>query len=81
MFYVYLLRDPESGSIYVGYSSDLRRRVREHASRDHPGWMLVYYEAYGSEVDARRRERRLKHHGSGLRELRKRLEDGLSDES
>ena len=54
----------------------LRRRMREHRN-EHRDWRLVYYEAYASERDARLRERRLKHHGSGKAELKKRLRDSL----
>ena len=64
MYYVYLLTS-EGGEHYIGYTGDLRRRFREHAtgqSRATRGrsWKLVYYEAYADEQDARRRERKLK---------------------
>jgi putative endonuclease len=79
MFYVYLIQSPADGKIYLGYTSDLKRRIREHESSVHPGWKLAYYEAYRSEVDARKREHALKHHGSGIAELKKRLESSLSN--
>ena len=79
MFYVYLLQGAGGEDIYIGYTNDLRRRFKEHqALPKHIGWKLVYYEAYRSEFDARERERRLKHHGSGAVELKKRLEHSLS---
>ena len=43
----------------------------------HRGWRLVYYEAYRETADAVRRKRRLKHHGAGWRELKKRLMHSL----
>jgi hypothetical protein len=49
----------------------------KHQSTAHPGWRLIYYEAYLKESDARNRERRLKHHGSGIVELKKRLQGSL----
>jgi predicted GIY-YIG superfamily endonuclease len=45
--------------------------------KGHPEWKLVYYEAYCSESDARRRERKLKDHGNAIRELKKRIGDSL----
>ncbi|MBW1702428.1 MAG: GIY-YIG nuclease family protein [Deltaproteobacteria bacterium] len=30
MYYVYLLKDPNSESIYIGYTSNLRKRTKEH---------------------------------------------------
>ena len=77
MFYVYFLQSPAAEDIYLGFTGDLRRRFKEHQSHEHKGWRLVYYEAYAGEADARRREQRLKHHGSGLAELKKRLTESL----
>jgi predicted GIY-YIG superfamily endonuclease len=60
-----------------GFTPDLRRRMREHR-HEHRGWLVYYYcEAYASEKDARLREQRLKHHGSGKVELKKRLQHSL----
>ena len=59
-----MLIDPGLQEIYIGFSHDLRRRIDEHAGSTHRGWKLVYYEAYYSEKDARRRKRRLKDHGT-----------------
>ena len=73
MYYVYLLQSPSADDIYIGFAPDLRRRMREHRS-EHRDWRLIYYEAYASAKDARLRERRLNHHGSGQAELRKRLQ-------
>ncbi len=38
-------------------------------------WKLVYYEAYLSESDARKRERMLKQNGNSKRHLLKRVEN------
>ena len=77
MYYVYVLQNPKNGELYYGYSADLKRRFNEHQERDHPGWRLVYYEAYRTEKDARKRERMLKHYGSARTLLKKRLEHSL----
>ena len=76
MYYVYLLQSPKADDIYIGFTPDLRRRMRERRN-EHRNWRLIYYEAYASEKDARLRERRLKHHGSGKAELKKRLQNSL----
>ena len=81
MFYVYVLQDPTSGLIYIGYTKDLRQRMAQHKSSEHPGWQLKYYEAYASKADAQERERRLKHHGSGVKALKQRLKQSLTNES
>ncbi len=78
MFYVYVLVNPESQRTYVGYSEDLKRRIREHEGSAHRGWKLIYNEAYLCESDARERERKLKAHGSGMIELKKRVERSMA---
>ena len=78
MYYVYLLEDSE-GKLYVGYSADLKRRLREHQQRkayttrrmQNP--KLIYYEAYTTDVEAKLRERKLKEYGSSYHGLLKRL--------
>jgi|ERR1700690_688722 len=66
MYYVYILRSDKNGKLYKGFTSDLKRRLREHNS-EHTGftgnsgpWRLVYYEAFVREEDARREELFLK---------------------
>ena len=77
MFYIYVLRGAD-GHQYVGYTSDLGRRLREHQNREnkstaYQSWGLIYYEAYQTEALARERERKLKHHGKVYQLLIKRL--------
>ena len=57
MLYVYVIRNRLTSETYIGYTDDLRRRIKEHKKK-HPE--LIYYEAYKSEKDARNRERKLK---------------------
>jgi putative endonuclease len=77
MFYVYVLHSTRDWGFYIGYSTDLRRRLSEHkdgASRatSYRGpWNLIYYEAYVKETDAGR-ERYLKS-GDGRELLRSEL--------
>ena len=78
MNYVYLLKSPEHGVIYIGFTTDLKQRFAEHQQlRRHKGWRLIYYEAYLDEGDARERERMLKHYGSSLGRLKHRLKRSL----
>ena len=80
MFYVYVLRN-QSDKLYIGYSSDLKRRMQEHQRKHVPStasgdWKLVYYEAYLNEKDARYREQRLKD-GRAQTHLRRRISSSL----
>ncbi len=72
MYYVYILKHPSEDRIYIGFSTDLRSRMKRHRS-EHSTWRLAYYEAYASETDARARERRLKHYGNVQQLLKKRI--------
>jgi putative endonuclease len=78
MFYVYVLHSELDLGLYVGFSTDLRRRIAEHQrglafSTSFRGpWRLIYYEAYTDQDDALGRERYLKS-GGGRRFLKKQL--------
>ncbi len=78
MFYVYLLKDGVN-KLYIGYTSDLKRRLKEHlsgqvyTSRRMNKPELIYYEAYRTERAARVREKKLKQFGSACHGLLKRL--------
>jgi len=64
--YVYLLESLKFDELYIGYTSDLRKRIDEHnrglnfSTKPYIPWQLIHYEAYKSEKDARRREKYLK---------------------
>ena len=77
MYYVYILKHPTEDRIYIGFSTDLRGRMRRHGS-EHSSWRLAYYEAYASERDARARERRLKQYGNLQQLLKKRIMESLN---
>lgn len=78
MYYVYVLHSEADAGLYMGFSTDLRRRLAEHrlglafATAFRGPWRLVYYEAYVAEADALGRERFLKS-GAGRRFLDKQL--------
>ena len=66
MFYVYIIQSVNSGKLYTGYTSNLKRRFAEHKSSEvhttaRMGELkLIFYEAYVNKADARRREVYLK---------------------
>lgn len=76
MFYVYVLQSQSDSGLYIGYSANLKRRFAEHqagtsrATACRGPWVLIYYEAYAEERDARGREEFLKS-GAGRRLLQK----------
>ena len=83
MFYVYILKSEKDGDIYVGYSSDLKRRLEEHNNGEETAthfkapFQLVYYEAYRKRADAIHREKQLKRHAGAMTQLKKRLTASL----
>lgn len=52
MHYVYVLQDRWTQQRYYGYTGNLKRRLMQHVKMH--AWVLVYYEAYKAEDDARR---------------------------
>lgn len=78
MFCVYVLHSVADHGFYIGYFTDLKRRLSEHkhgastATRYRGPWKLIYYEAYIEPADAEGRERYLKS-GGGRRFLRAQL--------
>ena len=69
MYYVYVLKI-KYGKLYIGYTGDLRRRLKEHKTKIPE---LIYYEAYKNKEDATKRERQLKHYKSAWGYLKKRI--------
>src|SRR4029077_14910249 len=82
MFYVYLLHSTKDNGFYIGYSTDLKRRLSEHtrgasfATKSRGPWKLVYYQAYTEREDAEGLEKILKS-GAGRRFLRAQLRHSL----
>lgn len=64
--YVYVLRSIKDGRLYVGYTTNLKRRLTEHnagmvsSTKHRIPFKLIYYEACAHQADALRRERYLK---------------------
>lgn len=76
MFYTYLIQHKIKHNIYVGSTNDLKRRMQERWKKDRH-WILIYYEAYRSEKDAREREQKLKYHGTSFSNLKRRIHESF----
>ena len=83
MFYTYVLRSKKDGELYIGSTNNLSRRFKEHntgqvqSTKSRYPLMLVYYEAYSAEDDAREREHQLKSRGQARHQLLKRVRRSL----
>ena len=65
--YVYILASERNGTLYIGVTSDLVKRIWEHKSdfvegftKQHQVHTLVWYEMHGSMESAITREKQLK---------------------
>jgi putative endonuclease len=66
-YYVYILASRRNGTLYVGVTNELARRVYEHKqgvvsgfTKKHNVHSLVYYEQFDEVLEAIAREKRLK---------------------
>jgi len=65
-FYVYVLYNKNKDFVYIGYSEDLKERIKYHNSghvkstKFYKPLELIHYEAYQNMKDAKRREIYLK---------------------
>jgi putative endonuclease len=66
-YYVYILASKRNGTLYIGVTNDLTRRIWEHREGLIPGFTktygiktLVYYETFDDINAAIHREKRLK---------------------
>ena len=67
-YYVYILASQKRGTLYIGVTNDLIRRMEEHKTKEIDGFtkkycvgILVYYEYTDSVEVALSREKVLKH--------------------
>jgi len=65
-FYTYILQSLKDNSFYIGYTSNLRKRLGKHnsgtnlATKTHIPYRLIFYEAFLNRIDAKNREEYLK---------------------
>jgi putative endonuclease len=80
-YYVYVLESlPRPDQLYIGFTRDLKRRLKEHnqettfSTKRYAPWKLIYYEACRDILDAERREKYFKI-SQGRRLLKRRLKE------
>ncbi len=82
MYYTYILYSYKESKFYIGYTSDLERRLKEHrlghvhTTARYSSPELIFYEAFIVEEDAVRRERYFKT-AKGKKSLRLILRDSV----
>ena len=66
-YYVYLLASQRNGTLYLGVTNNLVRRIHEHKAKVSPGFSreygvnrLVWFETYDDPTNAITREKELK---------------------
>jgi putative endonuclease len=70
IYNVYALRSEIDGRIYVGFTENVERRIKEHnagrtkSTKGYRPWKLIYQEEVPGRQNARKREKYLKS-GSG----------------
>ncbi|MEY8849134.1 GIY-YIG nuclease family protein [Psychroserpens sp. XS_ASV72] len=66
-YYVYILSNKKNGTLYIGMTNNLERRIFEHKNKLVDGFskkyrlnILIYYELFHQVNDAIKREKQLK---------------------
>lgn len=83
MYYVYILKSDKDHSLYIGYTSDLKKRFYEHnkglskSTKHKLPYKVIFYEAFTDKIDAKHREIYLKR-GWGFRAIKKLLKQSLN---
>ena len=83
-YYVYILYSTKFHKLYIGFTSDLRKRVKAHNSGQSPAtkpyipYKLIFYEAFLDKRDALHRETYLKS-GYGRRSIQKMIKNYLKN--
>ena len=78
MYYVYVIKSEINGRLYVGFSSELKQRIKDHNAgksvytANYRPWALVFYAVFSDEKIAKKFESYLKSH-SGKAFMKKRL--------
>lgn len=81
MYYVYLLKSKKDGKLYIGFTPRLNERFAKHnrgeviSTKSRRPLEMIYYEAYKSVQDARKREKNLKLFSKAYYALKKRINE------
>ncbi len=65
-YYVYILQSIKDRSLYIGFTTDLNKRFKQHndgessATKPFRPYKLIFYEACLNRIDAKNREQYLK---------------------
>ena len=84
MSYVYVFFDVIRKRLYIGFTENIKRRIKEHnqnknwTTRRYQNKKLIFVEMFANKKDARRREKYLKS-TKGRNTLRIMLREALSD--
>ena len=83
MYFVYLLQYSDENKYYIGCTSNLKARLKEHRNgqgcqttkgvEDPTKWKIAYAEIYRTQEAAYTREKKLKQYGSALQRLKQRI--------
>jgi len=65
-YYVYILQSQQNKSLYIGYTTNIKKRLKEHnngknlVTKPFYLYKLIFCEAFLSRIDAKNREEYLK---------------------
>lgn len=71
MYKIYILKSNKNSKYYIGYSSNIERRIKQHnqglniSTKSGIPWKIVYTEIYDTKKDAWLRERQIKSYKGG----------------
>lgn len=83
MYHIYILQSQKDKSLYIGYTTNLKKRFLDHnnglslATKYKRPYKLIFYEAFLDRIDAKHREVYLKS-GWGLRSIKKLLKRSIT---
>ena len=83
MYWVYIIKSKKNGSLYIGSTSNLGKRIREHnegksrSTKRYIPWVPIYVEGYFLEEEALLREKNLKYFGKVYSQLKRRIRKSL----
>ncbi|PJE63274.1 endonuclease [Candidatus Roizmanbacteria bacterium CG10_big_fil_rev_8_21_14_0_10_39_6] len=78
-FFVYVLRSLVDGTFYIGSTSNINERLKQHNqgksryTRGHRPYELIYSESFPSRVGAETREKAIKKYGNTKNFLKSRV--------
>ncbi len=75
-YYVYVLKSQKDNNLYIGITSNLKRRILEHnqgknkSTRYRKPFELIYFETFDNKHQAYQQEWRFKNTSDGNKEMR-----------